>query len=114
LRGHERRIGASPASLGTSLLPRGLRRRLVLLDLGRRDRVDAAEPAVEIDVSAALAAERAELCHRRLAADLAAFRACLLVTLGHRPDMRIVGQSASAQFIAGSSPATTAENVTPR
>src|SRR5262249_23425391 len=44
----------------------------ILLD--HRDRVGAGKPAIEVDVGAALRAERAEAVQRRLAADRAALR----------------------------------------
>src|SRR5262245_49755250 len=52
---------------------------LVVLD---RHRVDAAEPAVEVDIGAAPRAERAELRHRRLAADRARLAARRLAARG--------------------------------
>ncbi len=55
--------------LGLGLGPR------VFLPLGRRDRVAAGEPAVQIDVGAALRAERPKPRRGRLAADRAFARA---------------------------------------
>ena len=56
--------GRQPAAVRRSP-SRGRRRSVLFLVLGGRDRVDAAEPAVEIDIGAALAAERPECLHPR-------------------------------------------------
>src|SRR5262245_21891836 len=54
---------------------------LVLLVLDRH-RIDPAEPAVEVDIGATPRAERAELRHRRLAADRARLTARRLAARG--------------------------------
>src|SRR6266700_1217835 len=69
--------------LGLGLGPR------VFLPLGRRDRIAAGEPAVQIDVGAALRAERPKPRRSRLAADRAFARAGNRI--GHAGDIGMAG-----------------------
>src|SRR5262245_56198481 len=61
---------------------------LVFLLLARH-RVDAGQPAIEVDVGAALGTERPELIRDRLGADRAARGAARGGLVGHRTDMGI-------------------------
>src|SRR5262249_19858481 len=58
-------------------------RAVLVLFLLDRHRIDAAEPAIEVDVGAAPAAERTELLRRGLAADRAGSRCDDIGALGH-------------------------------
>src|SRR5262249_12412164 len=82
--GASRRLIAALARGGAVLV-------LLLLD---RYGIDAAEPAVEVDVGAAAAAERPESLLHRLAADRARPHSGNLGAIGHGPDM---GEGAAAR-----------------
>lgn len=85
-------IPARPATI-TALI--GVDRPCVirpLLVLDHRQRVDPREPAVQVDVRAALRAKRPELLDRELAADRARFEAGSWRRIGHAVNVGIAGQ----------------------
>ena len=68
------------------VLVRWRRRSVLVFVVLRRHGIDAAEPAIEIDVGAAPAAERAEFFRPRFAADRTEWNVCRLA-LRHGIDM---------------------------
>ena len=67
-------VGRSRASRAGPRRLHGRRRAVLVLFLLARHGIDAGQPAIEVDVGAALGAERPERCIGRLAADRAAAR----------------------------------------
>src|SRR5947209_19565395 len=89
---------SKPRSRLALLLGLGRRNAFFLcLLLDRGNRVAAGEPAVEIDVGAALRAERPEPLGRRLAADRALSRAGNRV--GHAPDIGTAGAEGKSGLV---------------
>src|SRR5690242_8876996 len=85
----------TPPSSGGTVLALHLARAILVFLLLARHHVGAAEPAVEVDVGASLAAERPELLHGRPAADRAGRRAGGFRTCGHVMHMGPVRSIAS-------------------
>ena len=82
--------GDKSDSIGTVVPPAWSLGFLFLVDLGGGDRINALEPAVEIDIGATRRAERPEFLDRRLGADRAAlalslFRHGTQIGIGFQP-----------------------------